>query len=423
MKKAMPILLILGFLGLILQVAVNVFISEKMSEYTLKTSDNSYNITEHMEVIDNISYYDIGITDKDGIFYSLFIEEDFNKQTEVIRDIKTFKSNNLSCIFPIYRRNVTGNVTCLYNGESASYSYLKQNKNKDLESIVSKLKEEKYSHNSWDRKESTKTNLYNEGRQIDVYQDNILSDYVFLIWRYKGLYILKSDKSLIKDYLDADIYDNSMSAIAGRYYVTADRRSLDSSVSSFYYYNTKDLGKGSINMDEATSSDVYFNGVYDEKVYMTDIKNKKQYTIDPAYEKVVVVGNETDGFVSIVDGKKKKVDATEFLKEKVYFNGFVSNEKLTEKYGDKIEIKKDRDFYYFKTSDGKMYMAHEDKPDKAELLFKLDKITEWKVKNGDLLLAAGNTVYFYNEHEGLLPIAYNKELSYNNKNIIDFWKM
>ena len=423
MKKAMPILLILGFLGLILQVAVNVFITEKKSEYTLKTKDNSYSITEHMEVINNISYYDIGITDKDGIFYSLFVEEDFNKQTEVIRDIKTFKSNNLSCIFPVYRRNVTGNVTCLYNNEAVSYSYLKQIKNPDIETIITQLKGEKYSHNSWDRKDVAKNKLYNEGREIEVYQENILKDYVFLIWRYRGLYILKSDDSVIKDYLEEDIYDNTMSAIAGRYYVTAARRGLDSGVSSFYYYNTKDLGKGEIIMKETTSSDVYFNGVYDEKVYMTDIKNKKQYSIDPAYEKTEVVGNENDGFINIVDGKKKKVAASDFLKEKVYFNTSEVDKKLTQKYGDKIEVKKDRYFYYFKTTDGKVYMAHEDKPDKAELLFKLDKITEWKVKNGDLLLASGNTIYFYNEHEGLLPIAYNKELSYNNKNIIDFWKM
>ena len=303
MKKAMPILLILGFLGLILQVAVNVFITEKKSEYTLKTKDNSYSITEHMEVINNISYYDIGITDKDGIFYSLFVEEDFNKQTEVIRDIKTFKSNNLSCIFPVYRRNVTGNVTCLYNNEAVSYSYLKQIKNPDIENVITQLKGEKYSHNSWDRKDVAKNKLYNEGREIEVYQENILKDYVFLIWRYRGLYILKSDDSVIKDYLEEDIYDNTMSAIAGRYYVTAARRGLDSGVSSFYYYNTKDLGKGEIIMKETTSSDVYFNGVYDEKVYMTDIKNKKQYSIDPAYEKTEVVGNENDGFINIVDGK------------------------------------------------------------------------------------------------------------------------
>ena len=44
MKKALPILLIIGCLGLILQVAVNVFIVEKNSNYALKTKDNHYNI-------------------------------------------------------------------------------------------------------------------------------------------------------------------------------------------------------------------------------------------------------------------------------------------------------------------------------------------------------------------------------------------
>ena len=50
---------------------------------------------------------------------------------------------------------------------------------------------------------------------------NILKNYIFLIWRYKGLYILKSDNSVIKDYLDYDVYDNTVSALVDRYYVTA----------------------------------------------------------------------------------------------------------------------------------------------------------------------------------------------------------
>ena len=123
MKKAMPILLILGFLGLILQVAVNVFITEKKSEYTLKTKDNSYSITEHMEVINNISYYDIGITDKEGSVYTVFLKKNLNKQTEIIRDIRTFKTDNVSCIYPIFRRDVTANLTCLFDGEVVSFDY------------------------------------------------------------------------------------------------------------------------------------------------------------------------------------------------------------------------------------------------------------------------------------------------------------
>ena len=94
----------------------------------------------------------------------------------------------------------------------------------------------------------------------------------------------------------------------------------------------------------------------------------------------------------------------------------------TSRYGEDVEIKQDGYFYYFKTKEGKMYRSHIDNPTAAEVLFKFDNMTEWKVKNGDVLVAAGDMVYFYNEEEGLRPIAKNSELVYNNKNIIDFWK-
>lgn len=421
MKKALPILFVLAFLGLVLQVAVNVFITEKNTTYALKTDDNTYSILEHLEVVNGESYYNFEVTDKNDVSYSLFLDYDMNKQTNVILDIKSYTSNGLSCIFPIFRRNVTENVTCLYNGEAASYNYLKQIGNQDINSIIEQLKENGYTHNSWDRKESTTANLNAEGRTIDYYQDNLLDNYIFLVWRYKGLYILKNEKSLIKDYLDADIYDNSLSYLVDRYYVTA-LKTIEGNISEFMYYNTKDLGKGSVVLPSVTSGDYYFNGVYDHKLYLTDVGNSKQYSIDPAYEKVVEVGNKEKGFVNVVDGKDENVEAKEFLASKHYFDAVAPNEEIIKKYGE-VELKKDRGFYYFKTSDGKVYRAYEGNVESAEVLFQFNNITDWKVKNGDILFAAGEVVYFYNEHEGLLPIAVNKELNYNNKNIIDFWRV
>ena len=419
----MPILFILGVLGLILQVAVIVFTVEKNTNYTLKTKDNSYNISEHLEVIDDISYYNIGITDRDGQAYTVFLQKNLNKQTEIIRDIKTFKSNNLSCIFPVFRRNITGNVTCLYDGEAVSYDYLKQINNEDIKVIINELKEQKYNHNSWDEKNSSIEKLYSQGRGIEVYKDNILKDYIFLIWRYKGLYILNNEELLIKDYLAKDVYDNSLSAIVGRYYVTAYKNTDTFKVSELIYYNTKDLGKGEIILQDATSSEIYFNGVVDNVLYMTDVGNKKQFSISPSLEKATEIGNVDEGFITFVDGEKKVVSANEFLSEKVYFsNAVVSNKKISNKYGKDKKIKKDGAFYYFKTNSGKFYRSHVDSPDKAEVLFQFSNLIDWKVKNGAILFADGDMVYFYNEDTGILPIANNKELLYNNNNIIDFWK-
>lgn len=408
-------------MALILQVVVNVFVTDKESKYSLKTKTNKYEITEKLKVVDDTSFYDFTVIDDNDSFYTFSFSDDFNKQTEVIKDIKYFKSGDISCIFPIYKREKYGNVSCLYNGEQVSYSYLKQIGNKDIESITTKLKKENYKSDIWDRVLPKTVNLSEDGKGINVYQENILDDYTFLIWRYKGLYILREDKSVIKDYLESDQYDNSLSALVGKYYVSA--VVTDSNrINELFYYNTKEFGKGIIPLPDTTSSEFYFNGVYDNKLYMTDVGNAKQYSIDPAFEKVEVVGDKDSDFVVVESNKLKKMTASEFLSQNVYFDSFISNQKISKKYGEGIEIIKERSFYYFKTKDGSIYRAHEDNINKAVLLFKFDDLTEWKVKNGDILITAGDKVYFYDDLEGLLLIAVNNELKYNHKNICDFWK-
>ena len=422
MKKGLPILIIIGILGLILQIVITFFITEKNTEYVVLTDDNEYRILESLEVVDDVSFYDFSITDKNGNYYLLSLSEDFNRQSEVILDVKYFKSNDVSCIFPIYRREKTGNVSCLYKGEAVSYSYLKQINNTDINNIISKLKEEDYFHNSWDRVVPEKVSMFSDGRGIDVYQENILEDYIFIIWRYKGIYLLKDEKSLIKDYIEYDVYDNSLSALVGKYYVSAVKRTNEFRISELVYYNTKDLGKGTIELLDTTSNNFYFNGVYKDKLYMTDVGAGKQYAIDPRYEKVTVVGSSESDFMSVVNGKVERVGGTEFLSQPVYFTYDIFNENISSKYGSDVEIYKDRNFYYFRTADGSVYRAYENNVLKAELLFKFDNFVDWKVINGDIMVVAGNMVYLYTDSEGLIPIAINNELNYNNKNIVDFWK-
>ena len=422
MKKVLPVLLALGGLGLILQFVVNIFVTEKDTKYTIKTEDNDYSILEHFEIKNNKNFYNLSVVDKNNNFYPIFLEEDFNKQTEIIRDIKHYSYDNISCVFPIFRRNVTSNIICSYEDQIVSYDYLKQIGNKEIDDVVAKLKNSGYSHNSWDRKSAQKTNLFEDGRGIDVYHENILENYTFLIWRYKGLYILKNDNFIVRDYLDYDIYDNEHSILVGKYYVTAIEDSKTSRVSELYYYNTDGLGKGVIELPNKTSNKFYFNGVYDNRLYMTDIIMEEQYAINVGFEKVEKVGNRRDGFVTIEDDKIKMVEADEFLKENIYFDSFVEDNSIFEMYGKDTEILKDNNLYYFKTKDGSFYRMNIGALKTVELLFKFDNMTEWKVKDGDVLFIAGDKIYFYNDKEGLVLIAYNKELIYNYENIIDFWK-
>lgn len=420
MKKCLPILIVLVFLSLVLQVVVNIFVKEKDARYVLKNEDINYTIFEDLSVVDDESYYDFIVEDSNELVYTFSFKADFNKQTEIIRDIEFVSTDNLSCIFPIYKHGQYSDVYCLYNGEQVSSSYLKQINNYDFLMVINKLKTLKYSNSKWDDNLVKATRLEEDGRGIDFYQENILDDYTFLMWKYKGLYILRNNEAVVKNFLEYDQYENNLSALVGKYYVTVDsHESL--AASELMYYNTKEFGRGSITLPQKTSDNYYFNGVYDGKLYMTDVDAHKQYEITPAYEKVVEVGNDEIGFMTLKDKKLVNVDSSEFLEEKVYFSEYISNDLISNKYGD-VDIIKNRKFYYFKTDDGKLYRAHEDNIEKAELLFKLDNFTEWKVKNGEVLAVAGDTMYFYNDVYGLLPIAVNSELKYNHYNICDFWK-
>lgn len=422
MKKCIFILCLLAFLSFVLQIAVNALITEKDAVYVLKTSGNKYSIVEKMSSVDGITYYDFTVSDQDDLFYTFSFKGDFNKQTEVIENIKSFNSGDVKCIFPIYKKNMYDNIFCIKNNEQVSYSYLRQINNEDVSKITTQLKNKKFNNDSWNRKASKTTNLILEDRGIQVYQNNILDGYTFLIWRYNGLYILKHNESVIKEFLEHEQYENDFSALVGRYYISADVSGGEKEVSHFVYYNTKEMGKGELTLTEPISNNFYFNGVYKNKLYITDMERGKQYSIEPGFQKVEEIGNSSSKFISVENGKSKKVMPGDFLSDRVIFTNEVKNNKIIKKYGKDTVIVEERGFYYFKTDDGCVYRAPSNNVEHDVLLFKLDNLVDWKVKNGDVLAVSGDTVYFYSDSEGLMPIAINTELKYNYKNICDFWK-
>ncbi len=421
MKKCFPIILIVTVLMLVAQVVGNYFVTEREAEYVLKIKDVDYHIDEKLTVIDDTQYYDFNISDGVNSFV-LAYEGDLNKQMEVITDVKSFKFDDLKCIFPVYRRDKTGDVSCIYEGEQVNYSYLRQINNLNIEQVISSLKKDGFSNPKWEYKNTSTSYIGFGSRGIDVYQENILKNYTFLIWRYRGLYILKEKKSVAKDFIEYDQYDNKLSALVGRYYVAADPASNTFKLSELKYYNTKEMGRGTVFFDDATSTDYYFNGVFKDKLYLTDVGFKKQYAVDPHADKIEEVGNVESGFKAVKNNKLISMDANEFLEKPVIFTDSVENKEISKLIPNAIDIKKQRKFYYVRTSLGEVYRIHEDNINHAEKLFQFTEMTEWVVKNGDVLTVVGDTVYFYTDEAGIVPIAKNSELIYNHKNICDFWE-
>lgn len=408
------VLLFLAVLMLVFQFFVTLFIHSHVSEYSIKTSDNDYEVVEKFKQKKDESVYHFSVVDHNQNEYTFSMEHDFNKQSRVLKNIYYFSKNGLNCIFPIYKREVSGDISCLYKGEQVSYSYLKQISNHDILEMVQDITKKGYRSPSW------KVSDYGKKFEtILLYEDNLVDDYIFTMWFYKGIYIIKDGKVLRKDILEKDSYENVYSFLIDKYYVTANTDSFPSDISEFYVYNIHDLGKSTVELGYTVSKDIYYNGVYDKWLYFTDPSFKKQYRLQPSSLKVEEVGNEELGYQVVEGGEMKRVSAKDFFGNKVYFNTFIQDEDLRKKYG-ALEILQDDDFYYYKTEDGRIYQLDKEKKRKPLLLFQFSDIKQWKVKNGSILVVVGDTVYFYQERFGLRPIAVNSELLYNYKNICDF---
>ena len=126
MKKVLPILVLLAFAAFCYQLIVTFFITEHKINYSLIANDQKhYTISENYKKDGSRHHYSFLITTQNKKkTYAVSIEEDFNKQERVITDVKHYKKNNLECIFPIYKRNRTYDVSCLLDGNQVSSAYL-----------------------------------------------------------------------------------------------------------------------------------------------------------------------------------------------------------------------------------------------------------------------------------------------------------
>lgn len=416
MKKIIPIIFVLGFLALLIQFFIQALIKHHEIDYSIITDDNSYMINEKLNIIDGEHIYSFKVVDdKSEEIYQFDFLHDYNKQDSIIRDFKFYQYDDLACVFPIYKNGYSKDVVCNYKGRQVSYSYLQQIDNPDIGMIVNDLKKANYNAKTW-KKGSNASDVMG----YKIYKENIPEHIVFTMWVYNGFYRISSEKIEEKNYLNDDCYENNRSYIVDNFLVliNTDENGTNEYM-DFYIFDIVNGGKKKIDFVEHLSKNMYFNGVYNGKLYYTDLDKKKQYSLDPGHEILKEVGNVEKGFKSL-DGKVLvDVAAKDFLEEEVYFERKIKNNKLEELYGAK-EIKKDNGIYYFWSNDGNFYKAYITDINNPILLFNFEDISEWLVKDGNIMVVSGNMLYFYNDDLGLLPILENNELNYNYKNICNF---
>lgn len=409
MKKLLPILIILAFVAFCYQIIVTFFITEHEMTYSLIASDQRhYTISEEYEYVKGRHYYSFVIKNKKK-YYNTLVEEDFDKQDRVITDIKHYKKNNLECILPVYKRDYTYDALCLLDGEQVTPYSLIAIGNQDFVDISKKFAGDGYEEIFY------KNNIKPERENgLSIYYDYIPEDFVFAVWNYRGIDIIDSKNLEEKYLLNEDHYENNLSTVAGKYYITVNTDNEEKQLGYYQLilYNLQDGGKSLIDVN--LSQDSYFNGVYDKKLYITDPKEEKQYVLDPLKKEFTELNHPKE----IVHSSLKKAGSDFYDSIKVD-DGVVLNKKITKLY-DTTDIKRNRDEFYFKTKDGKIYQVIQKDYKHPVLLFQQDAIKEWQAHDDGVSFIVDDTLYFYSSFYGLKPVLVNPEFKYNSKNIYHF---
>ena len=377
-------------------------------EHTVKYKINNYDIKEHF-YLSKGHYYDMIITNKKKK-YIYTINEDLGKDKKIITDIKEYKSNDLTCIVPVYKENITNNFYCLLNKQQVSANYLYDTNNSDFKKIYKKAKKHniKLSQNN-----KSKKNYKN----LVVYQKNISKDHFYFIWNYKGIYVVSKDEIKYKKFIDYDIYDNVMDCVVDDYYVLFDNSSVNG-IEDVYYYDINKDKLDKFELKTKLTKNSYINGVVDNSIYVTDRKQKKEYAVKIKDKTITEVDNDQTKYLVYDNNTKKELTKSDyFMKDFFFDNNLIIDKKITKSK----ELKKEYNYYYF-IEDSKLYKALDTNKTHRILLAELDNITDWLVRDREVLLLRDDTIYVYIDGKGLRKILTTNELKYNYKNIYDLWK-
>ena len=114
-RKQIKLLVLLIFIILLIPFIRKIFIKE----YNIIYEKNNFIINEIYKYENKEHKFEINIKNKEyEITYLL--NEDFNKNNEIIKDIKLYQEKDINCILPIYTKNIENKLYCVKDNKQVS---------------------------------------------------------------------------------------------------------------------------------------------------------------------------------------------------------------------------------------------------------------------------------------------------------------
>ena len=414
MKRVIGIVVLFLVICLIYEFGVLLFVKHYDYEYIFTKGKKEYNISEKYNYIDGKHIYDISIKDKNNNEYIYIINHNYHKEKEILEDLLVFNKDKATCIFPIFKDKITSNIVCNVDGNMKSYTALVNENNSFVYELQEKIIKKGYKVPAFTVKDSTKEKS-NIVTKIKYYTD-FIPNYNILVWGYKGVFSVNKNDVTVNDFLKSDIYDTKYLTVGKKNMYLIDSESGMQSFDKIYAMDLKN-GKTSIVdvIEENISSNSYFNGVYDNTVYFTDCNGNHQYKFNEGSSTVEKI--DSKGYLKYYNGRGIVNEAVDDIaNSNVRFNKNIINDEITKIYNT-ADIKKSNNHYYFRTNDGKFYLALDNNYKKTVLLFSNPSMKEWIVVNDTIFGIIGNTLYVYNYDYGLKPLIIYDEFNYHTDNM------
>ena len=278
MKRIIKLIFTFFIILLVIQILFGLFKTKHKINYTMHVDDKDVIIDEeYYKKTGNYYLFNIIIDQHD---FTFDVKNYFNKQKQIIKDIKIFEQDDLMCIYPILIKNKKNTtIACNLDNKQVTYTSIKDQYDlKDFIQNIPNYNEDAYINNQ-------KIEKINNNQ---IYIDNLKKEEILLLYEYNDLLKVTNKKNTTISFADYDIYNNDLGVLVGKYYILPKYEKLP-------LYNKLliiDIIKNKTSeLDLELSTNLYINGIIDNKLYLLDKSNLKLYEINPKKKNYQVVGN------------------------------------------------------------------------------------------------------------------------------------
>jgi len=399
MKKIFNFIVVLGLLFFVFQVGITLLKKSHLVNYKIEIGEKKFDVREEYIKTKEDDYYFFKVTLSNNEFF-FDTDNKFNKQKNVIEEIKLYEKEDLICLSPVYiKNNDDAQIICSVDGKQTSYTSIKEQY--DLSAFVDSL--DNFNNDKFDSS-NTKVSFDN----LIVYKDNLYDDCNLIVYDYKELLkVTKNNRERIK-FSSYDIYYNEMGRLIDKYYVLPNFENKPE-YSGMMLIDVVNGEKEIISFDDEISTNLYINGIVDNKLYLFDKSNLIQYEISPDKKSYRIVGNiSTNG--QYYNGEWSTRNIHDFSRQELVFNEVLP---INDAYVKAFETEK---YYYYYNINNEFYKLYKTELNNPIFLFKYEDIKEVSVVNDYIYFINDDSIYRYDD-TGIKRLVENNEFKYNYKNI------